>query len=106
MLGVGMDNANVMVGNKKSVYMELKKLVPNLILVKCICHSIQLSITYSWKNCMPEQLEFLVNETYNWFARSYGRQQSYKHIYQAINDEEVNLQLYFNTHIFHCLFFI
>ncbi|KNC34870.1 hypothetical protein FF38_11115 [Lucilia cuprina] len=38
---------------------------------------------------MPAHLEFLVNETYNWFSRSYIRQQSYKHIFEAINDEKM-----------------
>lgn len=82
---------------KKSVYVELKKLVPNLILIKCVCHSVQLAISHSWKACMPSHLEFLVNETYNWFSKSYARQQSYKHIYEAINNEEVRIRRNINV---------
>lgn len=89
LLGIGTDNANVMTGNKKSVYVELKKQVPNLILIRCVCHSVQLAVTHSWKLSMPSSLEYLLNETYNWFSRSYIRQQSYKHIFEAINDGEV-----------------
>ena len=58
MLGTGVDNANVMVGNKKSVFTELKKSVPNLFLIKCVCHSIQLAITNAWKNCMSQKAKF------------------------------------------------
>lgn len=42
LIGIGTDNASVMIGVNKSVYTELRKDVPSLLLVKCVCHSIQL----------------------------------------------------------------
>lgn len=36
LVGIGTDNANVMIGKNKSVHVELKKGVPQLISVKCI----------------------------------------------------------------------
>ncbi|KYM95346.1 hypothetical protein ALC62_14007 [Cyphomyrmex costatus] len=48
LIGIGTDNASVMVGCNKSVYTELKKDVPDLILIRCVCHSIQLAINYAY----------------------------------------------------------
>lgn len=74
LLEIGTDNASAIVGKHQSVYVELKKLVPNLVLIKCVCHSIQLSVTRSWKKTMPKSLEFLVSETITGFLRAtYGK---------------------------------
>lgn len=90
LVGIGTDNANVMVGRHRSVYVELKKLVPKLVLVKCVCHSVQLAVTRSWKKIMPKSLEFLIHETYNWFSKSYMRQKCYKNVYEVINSGSVS----------------
>lgn len=38
--GIGTDNASVMVGVNNGVYEKLKKDVPNLVLIRCVCHSL------------------------------------------------------------------
>lgn len=41
---IGCDNASVIVGQHSSVFALLKKEGPHLVLVRCICHSVQLAI--------------------------------------------------------------
>lgn len=99
LIGIGTDNASVMVGCNKSVYTELKKEVPHLILIQCVCHSVQLATNYACKECLPRNLEFLVYETYNWFKSS-SRQSAYKLLYETINNGMVirdhKFNYYFN----------
>lgn len=82
-VGIGTDNASVMVGRHNGVFAKLKHEIPNLI---CVCHSLQLAISEVCKEFLPTELEFLVAETYNWFSSSSSRQEQYKIVYQAIND--------------------
>ncbi|EFA13101.1 hypothetical protein TcasGA2_TC012970 [Tribolium castaneum] len=84
--GIGTDNASVMIGINNGVYKKLKAHVPNLILIRCICHFLQLAVSAATKECLARNLEFLVRETYNWFQHSSSRQIVYKRMYQAIND--------------------
>lgn len=70
LLALGTDNALVMVGINNGVHAKLKSGVPNLILVKCVCHSIQLAVSHATSECMPRHLDFLIRETYNWFSHS------------------------------------
>ncbi|XP_036329582.1 uncharacterized protein LOC118741720 isoform X2 [Rhagoletis pomonella] len=82
-----------MVGRNKSVYTELKREIPSLTLVKCVCHSIQLAINHASKECLPHGVEFLIYETYNWFSKSSSRRLQYKQIFQLINDENAPLKI-------------
>ncbi|VEN44313.1 unnamed protein product [Callosobruchus maculatus] len=85
--GLGTDNASVMVGINNGVYKKLKEYCPNLVLVRCVCHSLQLAVSSAAKD-LPRNLEFLLKETYDWFCRSPSRQMLYKALYNAINDGE------------------
>lgn len=40
LVGIGRDNASVMTGVNNRVYQKLKAEVPNMILVRCVCHSL------------------------------------------------------------------
>ena len=51
--GVGTDNAGVMVGINKGVYQILKKEVPHLILIPCVCHSVQLAVSSAAAETLP-----------------------------------------------------
>lgn len=86
MIGLGSDNASVMVGINNGVHAILKKDNPNLILIRCICHSLQLATSHVCADIIPRHLDFLISETYNWFSKSTLRQVSYKEIYKSIND--------------------
>lgn len=85
-VGIGTDNAAVMVGQHNGVFAILKREIKHLMLVPCVCHSLQLAISEVCREFMPTELEFLISETYNWFARSSGRQQNYRQLYNVIND--------------------
>lgn len=54
LVGIGTDNASVMVATNRSVYTELKKEAPALILIKCLCHSVQLAVSHACKKHLPE----------------------------------------------------
>nr|CAI5851669.1 unnamed protein product [Callosobruchus analis] len=85
--GLGTDNTSVMVGINNGVYKKLKEYCPNLLLVRCVCHSLQLAVSSAAKD-LPRNLEFLLKETYDWFSRSPSRQMLYKTLYNTINDGE------------------
>lgn len=86
MRGIGCDNASVMTGKDNGVYALLKKEVNHLVLVICVNHSIQLAVTVAATKVLPDHLEFLLTETYNWFSHSTNRQLSYKSMYNALNN--------------------
>jgi len=60
-IGIGTDGCNVMVRKHNSVYTKLKQANPNLQLVKCICHSLQLCASKAVES-LPRCLEFLVGK--------------------------------------------
>lgn len=86
MVGLGSDNASVMVGINNGVFKMLKEDNPNLILIRCVCHSLQLATSHACAHTIPRHLDFLISETYNWFSKSTLRQHSYKEIYNTINN--------------------
>lgn len=81
---IGTDGANNMCGSKKSLYALLKKQNSSLKLVKCICHSLNLCSSVASKS-IPNSVEFLVKELYNYFAHSPLRTLKYKKIFDLIN---------------------
>lgn len=93
MQGIGTDNASTMVGVNSGVYARLKKDIPHLILIPCVCHSLQLAISKATENTLPRNIEFLIKETYNWFANSSIRQLNYAQIYKLLNDGQEPLKI-------------
>lgn len=95
LIGIGTDNAAVMTGSRNSVYMILKTQynLPHLILIPCICHSLQLAVNHASENTLPRNIEFLIRETHNWFSHSTKRQIEYKQIFELINCGEAPLKI-------------
>lgn len=93
--GIGTDNASVMTGVNSGVYKILKEnhSLPNLILVRCVCHSIQLAVSHASIDTIPRNIEFLQRETYNWFKISSKRLLEYKELYRTINPGEEPLKI-------------
>lgn len=91
--GIGTDNASVMVGINNGVYQVLKREIPHLILIRCVCHSIQLATSAATAESLPRNLDFLVRESYNWFSRSSSRQLYYRQIFSILNDGEEPLKI-------------
>jgi len=84
--GLGTDNASVMVGINNGVFQLLKRENPNIVLIPCICHSLQLAVTEASKDQLPRVIEYIIQETYNWFSRSSQRQAAYKEVFHVINE--------------------
>uniref|UniRef100_A0A915K112 HAT C-terminal dimerisation domain-containing protein n=1 Tax=Romanomermis culicivorax TaxID=13658 RepID=A0A915K112_ROMCU len=79
LVGIGVDNANVMVGQHNSVYSKLKEKQPKLILMRCVCHSLTLAASKAVEK-LPTELEALIEQTYCWFSHSAKRQGTYQQI--------------------------
>jgi hypothetical protein len=74
-----------MVGCNAVVYQKLKVDVPTLILIPCVCHSIQLAVSSAAEQHLPRSVDFIVKSTFNWFSKLSGRQSGYEELYRAIN---------------------
>ena len=95
-LPVGTDSASVLVGVNNGVHAKLKQENSSLILIKCLCHSLQLAVLHASHECLPRNLEFLIAETHNWFSKSAVRQCHYKELYKTINEGSTPLKIPFN----------
>ncbi|KAH7957122.1 hypothetical protein HPB52_015559 [Rhipicephalus sanguineus] len=93
MRGVGTDNASVMTGINNGVHRKLKAEAPHLVLIRCVCHSLQLATSAATAEALPRILEYLIRETYNWFARFPARQMAYKKLYGLMNDGDEPLKI-------------
>jgi len=70
LVGIGSDGASVTVGKNNLVATFLKKDWPHLILMRCICHALDLIAKKSFKEHLPSSLDYLLRESYNWFSHS------------------------------------
>lgn len=64
MMGIATDGASVMVGKKHSVFTLLKQIQPNLQLIRCVCHSLDI-VANKAMQLLPSNIEYMVRETYN-----------------------------------------
>lgn len=83
-VGIGCDNAASMTGDVGGgVRLLEKEWGRKLIMVRCVCHSIQLAASESCK-ILPNSLEYLVKHSYSWFSNCTLRKHRYKDIYCTI----------------------
>ncbi|KAK3928048.1 Zinc finger MYM-type protein 6, partial [Frankliniella fusca] len=88
LVGLGSDGGSALIGRHNSVYSRLKAEVrehsPSPI-IRCVCHSLH---NAAWETAaeMPADLEFLVREKRNWFARSPLKRLQYRDLFAAINN--------------------
>lgn len=89
LVAIGSDNSPTMIGVNKGLYKKIKEKydLKNLILIRCVCHSLQLAVCSAADKHFPPALNFLVKETHNWFAYSTVRQKLYSKIYKTINSD-------------------
>ena len=81
-VGIGTDNASVMVGINNGVHKKLEEKWGNkMVLMRCVCHSIQLAVSSACDD-LPTCLDFILKETYNWFSNSTNRQTQYEGLYK------------------------
>lgn len=95
LIGIGTDNASVMTGINAGVHRILQERysLPNLVLIRCVCHSIQLAVSHASCETIPRNIEFMVRETHNWFKLSAKRQADYKALYETLNFGEEPLKI-------------
>lgn len=87
LLGIGVDGANSMVGKRNSLSTRLKDIVPHMITVKCICHSLHLAAEKAIEKSLPPEIDFIIRETNAWFCHSSKRQMEYSSIYRLIAEK-------------------
>ncbi|XP_076033730.1 uncharacterized protein LOC143020818 [Oratosquilla oratoria] len=85
LMGIGTDGANLMVIHHHSLVTLLKNDNPEIILIRCVCHSLHLSASKACEN-LPTVLEFLVKETHTWFSKSPKRINKYTNLYKVLED--------------------
>ncbi|XP_058983863.1 protein FAM200C-like isoform X1 [Musca domestica] len=71
-IGFATDNASSMVGKNIGVSSLLKKKIPHLFHLGCVCHSVNL-MNISALKCIPEEVEKLPKNIYNFFKSSNRR---------------------------------
>lgn len=79
LIGFAADGANTMTGSNHSVAQLLKKDCPNLIILKCICHSMALCSSYACQK-LPSSVESMVRDIYNYIANSPKRTNQFEKI--------------------------
>lgn len=92
LIAIGTDGASNLCGVNYSLYTLLKEKVPNLQLIRCSCHSLNLCSSKACRE-LPSNLEFLLRETRNWFANSPLRQIKYSEMYARVNNGKQPLKL-------------
>lgn len=64
----------------------LRDINPELIVIKCICHSLHLAAEEACK-VLPRHLDFMVREAHTWFSVSTKRQIKYAKVYRTLEDK-------------------
>ena len=82
--GLGTDGGSNMCGKNHSLSTLLKADAPNMQLVKCVCHALNLAASAAAEE-FPAHVDFLIKETYNWFANSPKRKGEYAQLWETIN---------------------
>lgn len=85
LIRIGTDGASNLCGKNKSLFILLKEIVPDLQLIKCICHSLNICSAHACEE-LPSSLEYLVREIRNWFSHSSLRQLIYKSLFEVLYD--------------------
>lgn len=79
---IGTDGAPNMCGAFNSLYSHLKAELPNLVLLKCICHSISKCAEWAVK-VMPDSVTFILAGSHNYFAHSAKKLGEYSEYYKV-----------------------
>ena len=66
---LGTDSAANLCEHRHSQYTLLRQFIPDLLLIKCLCHSLHLVCCNANKE-MLSCLEYMLRETFDWFHRS------------------------------------
>ncbi|KAL3230285.1 hypothetical protein MRX96_023459 [Rhipicephalus microplus] len=92
MKGEGTNNASIMTGINNHVHRKLKAEAHQLVLIRCVCHSLQLATSAATAEALPRILEYLISEMHNWFASYPARKMAFKKVYGLMNDGDEPLK--------------
>lgn len=90
MVGFGADNASVNFGCRQSIYTELKKEVPDLIQLGCLCHMLHNSIRKA-SPMLNYDIKCIVLKTYNEFSSSSKKTEAFKEFHEFCEMEYEDL---------------
>lgn len=76
LIGFAADGANVMMGIHNSVSTKLQADIPNVFIMKCVCHSFSLCADYACKK-LPKIVEDLAKDIYTYLQYSFKRQSEF-----------------------------
>ncbi|XP_050293630.1 zinc finger BED domain-containing protein 5-like [Anthonomus grandis grandis] len=77
LVGFAADSANAMMGRNHSLKTLLIKDIPNLFVIKCVCHSFALCASYACEK-IRNSVEKLVRNIFSFLQYSYKRQQEFQ----------------------------
>jgi len=83
MLGFAADGCNTMMGEHHSLQSLLKQDIPDLFVMKCVCHSLALVASYACKQ-LPDSIEYLIRDIYA-YLQSSKRLKAYEEFQQFLN---------------------
>ena len=84
--GVACDGASVTLGSHNSVWKRLRAVSPNCVLIKCICHSLDLCVQHAI-NELPTNIDFL-SEIPKRFCKNAIRREAFKQLFEVMNTYE------------------
>ena len=76
-IGFAADTCNVMFGEHNSVVSRLKEKIPNIFVMRCICHIAHLRASRACEK-LPRTAEELMRDVYNYFSHSAERQEQFR----------------------------
>ncbi|XP_065090814.1 uncharacterized protein LOC135711776 [Ochlerotatus camptorhynchus] len=82
--GFASDGASVMMGRNNSVMRLFKKECPDMIHIKCTCHSLALCASYACET-IPAYMEQLMRDIYNYLSSSPKRSAEFKTIQEIVD---------------------
>ena len=86
-IGFGCDGASSMVGQYNSVWSRIQQKNRDVLLMKCICHSLDLAEKHVFES-MPSQLGFLLSAVPGWFSKSDLRREKYRTLAEEFEEVE------------------
>jgi hypothetical protein len=91
-IGLGADNASVMMGDVKGVKQRFREICPHIVVNGCSCHSLHLCASNSCKK-LPSTVEQFCRDIYSYFSHSSKRSSELKEC-QIFCEEKPSKMLY------------
>jgi len=86
-IGFASDNCSTMMGVRNGFQAHLKRDIPSVFVLGCICHSFALCANHA-SNCLPSWLENFVKNVCCYFARSSKRKHAFRMIQNVVGAQE------------------